>query len=236
MGTIIIVPMLFVNKKKIVQSLFSGRHPEPSIVAEVLAVIMFMCLFFRHGDKTAYLIPIIPFFYLLIARWFPLSHLFIICIAVISYSFFSIETKGGESGKRKLSLKLTKGIVLQDFYNRKSIDSIRNNITNLVAAEKAVLMMGAVMPNFVFNNKNLVRVDEIPANLNNKGVEGNNNIYKTVGRDIYLVYALDKNNVESLQREGWEIFMYPIEVPTFCMNTYKYDPYKIGIKKLPFFD
>jgi hypothetical protein len=93
--------LLALDARKIVPSIRSQLNDrDPDLVLELTAVALFLGLFAIHSDEIAYLLFIVPFLYLLIARWFSRRHLQWLAALVLSYALFSIDFKGGESGRR----------------------------------------------------------------------------------------------------------------------------------------
>ncbi len=204
-----------------------------SFLGELSAVAVFFLVFLRHADQSSYLIPAIPFFYLLLSRWLNRKQLVAVTALVLSFSFISMELKGGESGRRRVTFEPQLGIVLKDYVDRKELEALRKGVSSFRSAEKAVILHG-YGPVLGHLNDQLALADnrEISSNLVRAGISEPNFIHKLPGRTVYFVSGMSADNVRILQREGYSVFCFSDSAPSHCMHTYGYDPYTIGITKL----
>jgi len=232
-GTITLIIVISINLNKIRLCFFDFiKTKSPTFAVEIFTIILFILLFIIHSDTTSYLIPIIPFAYLFISRWASNVYLIFILTIVFSYSFISIEMKGGESGKRSLCFKPSHGIILQDYEFRKYFQHLRNNIANINPSNKAVIMIGDLEPNITYKNLNITPVEKSALGIKTASIIDADIIFKVIGKNVFLVNLLEKEGVEKLRQDGWDIFMFPINVRSTCLNIYNYDPYKLGVKNL----
>lgn len=227
----IILLMSSKNIMKLVKQNFQGKSA--SFILEVTTIILFIALFIRHSDEMEYLIPVIPFFYLLISRWLTKRQLIVISILVISTAIFNIEFKGGESGQREIVFKPTWGYVIKDYTDRSEIELLRSNIGNFNLSNKAIILTGMGVQ-LTYENRSLANVNyrDISPKLKEKGILEISNVCKITGRDVYLVYGLSRGNVDLMRKEGYEIFTFSELAPSIAINEFGYNPYNIGIKKL----
>jgi len=233
-ATVLIALLLVFNARKIVEDATREiRSRDPSVVLQITTVLLFTLLFLRHSLQSEYLIPAVPFFYLLIWRWLGFKQLVLLTAAVLSFALVSIEFKGGESGKRKLAFKPEWGIVIKDLLDRKDLEALRSGVTRFSDSERAVIVHG-YGPMLGFDNPGLARADywAISAELDPAGISDADAVNRLPGREIYLVSGLSRDNVTLLQREGYTLYCFSESAPSLAMHGFGYDPFQVGMRRL----
>ncbi|MFC1834161.1 hypothetical protein ACFL2Q_05430 [Thermodesulfobacteriota bacterium] len=229
-----IIVLLLLNTRRIIgatRRLISSR--DPSYIAELSTVFMFLLIFLRHPDQSEYLIPVIPFAYLLAWRWFGPRQLLMLFVLVVSFSFVSIEFKGGESGRRTVTFRPDWGILVRDFFERKELNALRDGLPLFRGSDKAVILHG-YGPMLGFENAALVKVDanKISSRLDSHGISETAFIHQLPGREVYFISGISRENVDILRDDGYEIYCFSDSAPSHAIRKYGYDPYRIGIKRL----
>lgn len=233
-ATVVIALLLVFNVRKMVEdSRRQIRGPDASFVLQVTTVLLFLLLFLRHSLQPEYLVPAIPFFYLLVWRWLGFKQLVLMAAAVIFFAFVTIEFKGGESGKRRFAFNPDWGIVVKDFLDRKELEALRRGMTRFHDSRRAVIVHG-YGPMLGYDNPRLVKVGyrAISAALNPAGISDPDEINKLPDREIYLVSGLSKDNVELLQQEGYTLYCFSESAPSLALHGFGYDPFLAGMRRL----
>jgi hypothetical protein len=209
------------------------RDRDRSFMLEISSVMVFFLLFLFHSDESEYLIPAIPFFYLLLGRWLDRRSLLVTAALVVSFAFVSIELKGGESGRRRPTIRPAQGIVLKDYQERKELEALRRGVTRFAEADRAVIIHG-YGPVLGYKNPDLVRAQytEISPGLDSSGISEWSQIHRLPGRQVFLVSGMSKANVELLMRDGYRLFCFSESAPSHLMRSWGYDPYELGIARL----
>lgn len=212
------------------------RSRSAFFVFESSSLILFALLFILHSDETAYLIPAVPFLYLLLARWVPRRFLAALGVLIIVNAFFSFELKGGASGRREISLRPAWGMLVGDYMRRTEIAQLRNGICGFDGSEKAVILTG-MGPQLAYKNPALRKVEygDISPHLDPGGIREPQDIYAVFPRKVFLVNSLSKENARRLIGEGYDLFTFTELAPSISMNLYGYDPYRQGIRPLEIF-
>ncbi len=209
------------------------RGRDPALVLEASTVLLFVVLFVRHADQTAYLLPIVPFVYLLLGRWLSPRQWALLGACVILFGLVTPDFKGGESGRRTLTLQPAWGIVVTDYQQRLEMERLRGQVCGVNKAARAVFLtgLGHVL---TFQNPALVKItaDQIDPRLDVAGVDEATNVYRCVEREVYLVYSLSKENVGRLHEDGYSVYIFDKYAPSLVINQYGYDPYAAGIQRL----
>jgi hypothetical protein len=231
LGTIVFIIIVIINRERLGRSIADAINSRSaSYAVEILTIVLYSILIAIHPEEIT-LIPAVPFIYLYVSRWAPITHLRFLLIAVVLYGFFQINMKGGISGERHFIFKPSYGVIVKDVISRNTINYIRKNISSLIPDNKAVVIT-AMGPILTHNNQNLIKSESIPAGMKKSGIDEANNIYKIVGCDVYFVYGLDRKNVEILIRNKWNIYCFWFPARSFLMHKYKYRPEDLGIKKI----
>lgn len=213
----------------------------PAFLFSVLTILTYAALSIRFTAKAEYAMPAIPFLYLLFARWFGRRELVVLTMLVFSYTFVAVDLKGGVSGRRELTLKITPGILVQDWQLRHELRELRVGIGVLGQLSKAVVLTG--MGGVLTSDNALVEAASAPeispalplkAGLSAHPRVGTM-VHRLRGTSVYLVTSLSRENVELIQREGYSVYMFSEYAPSAAMNDHHYDPYALRIGVLPLF-
>jgi hypothetical protein len=233
-----ILVLLLLRGRAFLESMRQAIGSRDSIITlEVTAVIAFTLLYAVHPDDTYYVLPIVPFVILLLARWFSNRQLLFLGALVLSFALFTVEFKGGESGRRFLTLEPSWGIIVKDVIDRKELRLLRSGVGQLQFSNRAVILTG-MGAGVTYKNHALVRsaYEEVSPELQMEGIDEPTNIYRIAGQRSYLIYGLSRENVALLGEEGYEIYAFSEFAPGVAINYHDYDPFAMGIRKLNVFN
>ncbi len=193
----------FIKKKSTIGSDLSF------FILEITTLIVFTIIFILHPDESAYMLPAIPFFYLLISRWVSNPQMLFIGILIISFNFININFSGkrNKEGQKTIEIKPDWGVVVTDYTYRKTLERLRNQIFQFDQSDKAVILTN-LGSELTYGNKTLAKANyrEISSELKEEGIMEKTNVHKIKGSKIYLVYALSGYNVNVLQNQGYKIY------------------------------
>jgi len=238
LATIGILAVALANSKNILQSFKQNlKIRSPSFILELTTIAVYIALFIGHPHKTYYLIPIIPFFYFMVSRWLSKRQLILIGALIFSFAFFTVDFKGGQSGKRMITFKPDWGVIIRDYISRNELELLRNGIGQFDRSDKAIILtgMGAIL---TYKNNALLPADynEISPDLLKGYIGEIDKFDRIVGRKVYLVYSLPKDIITKLREQGYSIYMFSFSAPSVAINKYKYNPYQMGIERLDVFN
>ncbi|MFZ5868293.1 MAG: hypothetical protein ACOYXY_20585 [Thermodesulfobacteriota bacterium] len=209
------------------------RDRDRSYILEISSVLVFFLVFLFHSDESEYLIPAIPFFYLLLGRWLDRRGLLVTAALVASFALISVELKGGESGRRHPTIRPAQGIVLKDYQERKELEALRRGVARFAETDRAVIIHG-YGPVLGYKNPELVPAQyaEISPELDVSGISEWSQIHRLPGRQVFLVSGISRANAELLMRDGYWLFCFSESAPSHLMRSWGYDPYELGIARL----
>ncbi len=208
---------------------------DPASITEFTSFLLVCFVFLIHPDETEYLIPAIPFLYLLVGKLFERKHLMIFVCVVFSFSFFSIELKSGESGNRKVGFAIAPGIIIDDFLKRKQFEAMKRSLIDLPVPEKSIIITG-FGPMLGFENPDLRAINlttSIPE-LDAQGIFEDNFSYQLRNKKVFLIGGMSLKNAEIARHHGFYLYFFRESAPSLSINHYGYHPRQAKMKKLIF--
>jgi hypothetical protein len=235
--------VLFYERKRVSSLLCAEwKTRSPRTVFLLVAVLVYLIICLRFVMKVSYILPAIPFLYLLLADWVSKRGLQAIAITVASFSIVNLELKGGQSGRRVLAPHLDWGCVVADWSERSEIRDLRRGISQLRSLGKAVVLtgMGGILTR---GNDELVQADAAalsprldPASITSVHRAVNDIVHRVRGSDVFLIAGLSESNVDLLRHDGFKVYMFSQNAPSYVKLTFGYDPYSDGVEVLDVFD
>jgi len=207
------------------------KKRDAAFITALLVVLLYAFLFIIKPDETEYLIPVVPFVWLILAKLLPSRQFLLIGILIISYGVLNLELRGGESGRRNFALKPNWGIVINDYIKRIELEQLRNGLDRFSGAEPAVILTG-MERNLTYRNPNVVRMDGsvVSPKVGEDGFIGG--WYRVKNRDVFLIHSLPEELAAALIEEGYNLWIFSEYAPGHTFQHHGYDPYALGIKRL----
>lgn len=239
-ATLAISLVCTLNAKRLWSAVVRARS-DPEILVELLTMLLFVGLFLVLPDEPEYLLPVIPFAYLFMARCLPRKHLVLVAGAVLLTGFVSLEMKGGTSGQRRVQVRPAPGILVKDLLDRREFEALRAGLESLPAPGKAVVLAGIDLP-LTYRNPHVecVPLDRFPDVRDAfrytaedpllHRIQGT--ICKLKGRDVFLVTSLPKRICQDLQWRGYTLYIFSALAPRYALTMHGYNPDELGIEKL----
>lgn len=213
----------------------------PAVLFAALTILIYALLGLWFTMKAEYVMPAIPFLYLLFARWFGRRELVAMTVLIFSYAFVAVDLKGGVSGHRELTLKVTPGILVQDWQRRHELQELRAGIGVLEQLGRAVVLTG--MGGVLTSGNGLVEPASATDISSALPIDAGISVHPRVGTmvhrlrstSVFLVTSLSREHVELVQREGYSVYMFSEYAPSAAVHDHHYDPYRLRITVLPLF-
>ncbi|MCK9407977.1 MAG: hypothetical protein M0R68_02465 [Bacteroidetes bacterium] len=150
-------------------------------------------------DEREYLIPAIPFLLLCCAFLFSRLQFGITVIALLSYTFVSIDVIDHKFGKSTLNVTVQEGYVMKEYYGRAEFLERRTKISQALVPDSSIVMIG-MGPAFWLENP-YVRHDA--AMEKEFQQESARSIY---GTERYFIYATKKPQLDELRKRGYSVY------------------------------
>ncbi len=233
-ATIALGILLARHRRQVVQTLRpAGRAPDASVVLEAGTIVLVTALFLLHADQTAYLLPVVPFLYLLLARWLSPREWILLAVLIVVAGLITVDLKGGTSGRRTFALRPAWGGVVRDYMERTKIAVLRTDVCAFARSGKTVLMTGLGQALTVENRTTVpVGYEALDPRLAPAGIGEIRHIARCADRPVYLVYSLSHDNVQRLRADGYNVYIFSEYAPSAVINDFGYDPEALRIPAL----
>ena len=188
---------------------FVRSIPPVYVAASMTAILLYVVAFLRLPGEAGYLIPALPFVFLLLTRFVHRTVFMSICISVIASSFFvsldSIDRQWSVkpspfsvsflAGGRRLACDFLKGPIFNDYFRRKERMKFADHILSFAERRttRGVIVSGSWLPQLAVTAGSV-----LPENTER-------NASFTHGQTAF-VGLLDKAYIMRCQNDGYDIF------------------------------
>ena len=233
-ATVALGILLARHRRQVAQTLRpAGRAPDPAVVLEATTVVLMTALFLVHADQTAYLLPVVPFLYLLLDRWLSPREWILLAVLIVAAGLITVDLKGGTSGRRTFAPRPAWGSVVRDYMERAKIAALRTHVCEFAHSGKAVLMTGLGQALTVENQATVpIGYQDLDPRLAPAGIAEIRHIARCAAGPVYLVYSLSQDNVQRLRTDGYNVYIFSEYAPSAVINDFGYDPTALGIPAL----
>jgi hypothetical protein len=195
-----VVVLLLVHRRR-AAAVFARewRRISPPFAVEVATVVVFSAVFLLHSDERDYLLPIVPFSFLLVGRWLPARGVALLAACVIAPAFVAIDPRAGEG-------LLRPGLIPADIAKREELTRLRADIACLADQDRSVILTRRG-PVLTHENAALEHVEPhaLPFRPITPGIEEPENIHRLRGREVYFVYDLSLENRQRAFVAGYRV-------------------------------
>ncbi len=223
-----------------VRSLPRDVIDNPQVMTWVAVIVLYFLSYTRLPHEIAYLIPLFPFGFFLMARYMSKAVL-VACLAVIVLAgFVDITTPGTDSGlgtSELTSARIGRGMVLSD------LDTMRNQrafaeevremtVTNRDIKRPAVVMVGFIYPELVMLNKDQLQIGTIAKDITAISQLSDKGLATDRAHNVKYVWLLDYKTMQEFQHQGATIYVTP-DAERSTYQVYGYRPEYFGAVVLP---
>jgi hypothetical protein len=220
----IVLVLLFVYNRHALHAAFARR--DAFVIASLAGIVAFALLFMAFPYDRAYLMPALPFLFLLSDRIATKRWMVALTVAIISYAFINIDVIQHHDTRGTPGMNIRPGIVIQDWLDRKELLAERESLPRQVFPQNSIVMTG-MEDSFTFLNPSLEPDRILP------GIA----LRETVSRsrahpDLFFVPLLHADELSRLQEEGYTIFCRG-EVRAYIESIARYDLSRNHVTILP---
>ncbi|HWQ28574.1 MAG TPA: hypothetical protein VNN12_06080 [Dehalococcoidia bacterium] len=196
-------------------------------------VVLYAVSFTRLPHEIAYLIPLFPFGFFLMARYFPRWLLASTLIVILLAGFVDLTSPGDEIDTEAFTnARIGKGMLLSSLETMDNQVNFANEVRDdIPIPEHSVVMMGFTYPHFAvlnhdrFENAILEKDYRAISMLSDRGVTIDH------GRDVLYVWLLKYETFLELRRKGYRFFYVP-DAARSTVNVFGYRPGYYGAEEL----
>lgn len=190
----------------------------------VLAMALTVAVFLRLPHESAYLIPLYPFGFLLMAKYFQRWVLAGVVSAILLAGFVDLTSPGEDITTEAFThARLGEGLVLSNRDTMRAQISFSHELEQLNIPDNTVVMTGFIYPQFAVLNRHRLELGVLEkdessiSQLSDKG--------KATDRQHNIVYSwlLDFEDFERFRNEGYD-FMYTQDAGRSTAALYKFRP------------
>jgi hypothetical protein len=203
---------------------------DKNVTVWVLVIAITCGVFSRLPHESAYLIPLYPFGFFVMAKYFHRTVLLASVGAIIFAGFIDIGTHGADLDKEAIRhARVGQGLVLSNQDTMKSQLAFTRDLTNYDVPDKTVVSIGFVYPQFAILNRDTYEVGILSkdkssiSQLSDKG-KAEDKITNKV-----FVWLLDWDDFEKYRNTGYA-FMYTQDAGRSTASLYGYRPGIVGEK------
>lgn len=195
----------------------------------LLIVFLYFATFLRLPHEIAYLVPVFPFAYLIIGRYFARPVLIGVVAVIILAGFVDITTPGdGLAGPGELrEARLGRGLVLSNVVTMNAQKAFVDDILDSDIPNHSVVMAGFVYPQLAMRTRNEFDVRIIQRDYEAISMISDRGETVDTERDIRYVWLLTYETFIALRSQGYTFFVVPDAVGGTA-HLYDYRPQLFG--------
>lgn len=213
---------------------------DPQVLVWVAVIVLYVASYLRLPHEIAYLIPLFPFGYFLMARYMSRTVLVLCLAAIVFAGFVDITTPGTDSelGKSDVtSARIGRGMVLSDLDTMRNQRSFADEVlaittTNRDMNRPAVVAVGFIYPELVMLNKDELQISTLEKDLTAISQLSDKGLAIDRARNVKYVWLLDFRTMQEFQRQGATIYVTP-DAERSTYQVYGYRPEYFGAVVLP---
>jgi hypothetical protein len=182
----------------------------PHVGAWLITLILYFFTFSRLPHEIAYLVPVFPFAFLLLGRYFTRTALGIAVAAIVVAGFVDVTTPGSGIGPSTLrSATIGKGLLLSNADTMSGQRRFVEQIVDNPIPERSVVLTGFIYPQLVMRewdrlDARILQQDyDAIAMLSDRGEAVNE------AQDIRFVWLLTYETFETLRSQGYDFYLVP---------------------------
>lgn len=212
-----------------------------SLVFAGLTILVYAGLSLRFTMKAEYVMPAVPFVFVLIGRWFSRRQIVAVTALVASYAVVAVDVKGGVPGRREIALTPAAGVLVEDWQRRHDVRDLRAGVEALRALDRAVVLTG--MAGVLTGDNHRLEPSTLSAISDSlppaAGISEHRSVgtmvHRLRGTSVFFVTSLSREHVEQLRREGYPVYMFSEYAASAAVHVHHYDPYALRLDVLPIF-
>jgi hypothetical protein len=213
---------------------------DPNVLVWVAVIVVYAFSYTRLPHEIAYLIPLFPFGFFLMSRYFSRTVLLWTLAAIVLAGFVDITSPEDASGIDRTtftSARVGEGMLLSD------IDTLRNQqdfarevhrmtTTNPSIQHPAVVAVGFIYPEFVMLYKDELKIGLLEEDHDAISQLSDKGLAQDEDAEIDYVWLLDYDDMRAYQREGRTIY-FTADAARSTYAVYGYRPAYFGAIELP---
>lgn len=198
------------------------------VMVWILAIAVTVLSFTRLPHEAAYLIPMYPFGFLIMAKYVQRLALLGAVTVVILAGFVDLTSPGDEINATTFTqARLGKGLVLSNRDTQLAQRSFVRDVEKIEVPDRTIVMLGFIYPQFAVENRNRLNLGILEkdksaiSQLSDKGRADE----PSAERQITYVWLLDYKDFQRFKQLGYS-FMYTLDAGRSTVALYEY---RVGV-------
>jgi len=213
---------------------------DPQVLTWAATIAIFFVSYMRLPHEIAYLIPLFPFGYFLMARYMSRAVLAMALAVIVLAGFVDItspDDKIGITSETFTSSRIGRGMMLSNFETlrnqRDFADELRElTVTNEQIERPAVIVVGFIYPQLVMRYQDELRIGLLHEDLEAISQLSDKGLARDETNQLEYVWLLDFDDFQAFQDEGKSIY-YTADAATSNLAVYGYRLGYFGGLELP---
>jgi hypothetical protein len=184
---------------------------ESHVALWVAAPVLVFVSFARLPHEVAYLIPLFPFGFFLMARYFQKPVLVAVAILIVVAGFVDVTSPGDEVINKQTftSAQIGQGMMLSDLDTLKSQRTFAADLAAIDIPSHSVVLTGTIFPEFAMRNRD--RLDVGILERDHSAISMLTDRGQAVDRekDIYYVWLLKYDAFQAFRDQGYNFYYVP---------------------------
>ena len=189
------------------RSLVADLRADPSLGAWLILIAVYFASFSRLPHEIAYLIPVFPFGFLLMGRYFTRTALGVAVGAILLAGVIDVTTPNG--GINLTSATLGKGLVLS---NAETMRAQHEFVREVIAADvpdRSIVMTGFIYPQLAVRERDRLETRILQRDYGAISMLSDRGEAVDAARDVRYVWLLTYETFEALRSQGYGMFLVP---------------------------
>lgn len=207
---------------------------DPHVLVWASAILLYLLSFSRLPHEAAYLLPIFPFGFFLMSRYFQRAVLVGVVSVIVLAGFVDITSPGDEINREALAnARPGEGMLLSD------LDTLRNQMdfaeevaqASEEIPNRSVVLTGFIFPEFAMLNRDRLEVGILDRDYDAISMLSDRGEAVDEERDVYYVWLLKWEKFREFQYRNYNVF-YVHDAATSTLNVFGYRPAYLGAQEL----
>jgi hypothetical protein len=213
---------------------------DPQVITWVAAMGIFFASYMRLPHEIAYLIPLFPFGFFLMARYMSRGVLVACLAAIVFAGFIDVTTHGEGTGIHVSTFthaRIGQGMLLSDIDTMRNQTAFANEVRQLTLTNRdihrpAVVAIGFIYPELVMLHKKELTIGTVERDLSAISQLSDKGLATDRQHNIEYVWLLDYNTFQEFTNQGKTIYVTP-DAERSMYTVYGYRPAYFGAIELP---
>ncbi len=199
-GVVVSLPRL----KRVPGDFLADSHVALWIVLSALVFASFT----RLPHEVAYLIPLYPFGFFLMARYFRLPVLSVVLAVIVLAGFVDITSPGSDTVNRSkfTGAQIGAGMVLSDLDTMRTQRAYANDLAAVDIPPHSVVFTGTIFPQFAMRNKGWLELGILERDHSAISMLTDRGEAVDEAKDVHYVWLLKYDTFEQFRQEGYNFF------------------------------